>query len=171
MATSRIIGLLTVATLVATMPANGQQVSTPANRDRRLITTEEIEQAQETNAFEVVQKLRPEFLRRISQRQTLGAGATAGGAGGRTSGAGTGATGGQGNPAYGEDHGPGYSQPDPQPTAGVFVDGTEVGGIEELRQLQSNTVEEIRYLSGTDAQTKYGPRFPAGVIEVTLKTH
>ena len=43
--------------------------------------------------------------------------------------------------------------------------------LDELRQIPSNTVEEIRYLSGTDAQTKYGPRFPAGVIEVTLKTH
>ncbi|HYL30467.1 MAG TPA: hypothetical protein VEU27_11150 [Gemmatimonadales bacterium] len=171
MATSRILGLLAVATLVGVMPASGQQVSTPANRDRRLITAEEIEQAQATNTLEVVQKLRPEFLRRASQRQSLGAGATAGGAGGRTSGAGTGATGGQGNPAYGEDHGPGYSQPDAQPTAGVFVDGSEAGGIDELRQIPSNTVEEIRYLSGTDAQTKYGPRFPAGVIEVTLKTH
>ncbi len=170
MATSRILGLLAVATLVATMPANGQQVSTPANRDRRLITAEEIEQAQANNALEVVEKLRPEFLRRVSQRQSLGAGATARGAGG-TYGGGTGATAGAAGAVYGEDHGPGHSQPEAQPTAGVFVDGTEVGGIEELRQIQSNTVEEIRYLSGTDAQTKYGPRFPAGVIEVTLKTH
>jgi hypothetical protein len=51
------------------------------------------------------------------------------------------------------------------------VDGTEMGGVEELQRLQSNLVEEIRYLSGSDAQTKYGPRFSAGVIEVKLKTH
>ena len=171
MATSRILGLLAVATLVGIMPANGQQVSTPANRNRRVITTEEIEQAQETNALQVVEKLRPEFLRRMSQRQTLGAGGTAAGAGGRTYGGGAGATGSAGGAGATEDQGPAYSQPDPQPTAAVFVDGTEMGGIEELRQIQSNTVEEIRYLSGSDAQTKYGPRFPAGVIEVTLKNH
>ena len=171
MATSRIFGLLAVATFVGIMPANGQQVSTPANRDRRLITAEEIEQAQETNAFEVVQTLRPEFLRRMSQRQTLGVGGTAAGAGGRTYGGGAGATGSTGGAMPAEDQGSAYAQPDAPATAAVFVDGTEMGGIEELRQLQSNTVEEIRYLSGTDAQTKYGPRFPAGVIEVTLKTH
>ena len=170
MATSRIFGLLAVATFVGIMPANGQQVSTPANRDRRVITAEEIEQAQANNALEVVEKLRPEFLRRASQRQTLGPGATARGAGG-TYGGGTGPTVGTGGGAYGEDHGPGHSEPEARPTAGVFVDGSEAGGVEELRQIQSNTVEEIRYLSGTDAQTKYGPRFPAGVIEVTLKTH
>ena len=170
MATSRIVGLLAVATLIGVVPAGGQQVSTPANRDRRVITAEEIEQAQANNALQVVEKLRPEFLRRASQRQSLGAGATARGAGG-TYGGGTGPTVSTGGGAYGEDHGPGHSEPEPQPTAGVFIDGTEAGGIDELRQIQSNTVEEIRYLSGIDAQTKYGPRFPAGVIEVTLKTH
>ena len=171
MATSRILGLLAVATLVGIMPANGQQVSTPANRNRRVITTEEIEQAQETNALQVVEKLRPEFLRRMSQRQTLGVGGTAGGAGGRTYGGGAGATGSAGGAGAAEDQGPVYSQPDPQPTAAVFVDGTQMGGTDELRQIAANTVEEIRYLSGSDAQTKYGPRFPAGVIEVTLKNH
>ena len=171
MATSRIFGLLAVATLVGIMPASGQQVSTPTNRDRRVITTEEIEQAQETNALQVVEKLRPEFLRRMSQRQTLGVGGTAAGAGGRTYGGGAGATGSAGGAGATEDQGPAYSQPDPQPSAAVFVDGTEMGGTDELRQISANTVEEIRYLSGSDAQTKYGPRFPAGVIEVTLKTH
>ncbi len=171
MATSRILGLLAVATLIGVVPAGGQQVSTPANRDRRVITAEEIEQAQETNAFEVVQKLRPEFLRRVSQRRTIGAAATATGAGGSYGGGSEGAGGGTGGAAFGADHGPGHTEPEGQPTAGVFVDGNEAGGIEELRQIQSNIVAEIRYLTGTDAQTKYGPRFPAGVIEVTLKSH
>ena len=171
MATSRILGLLAVATLVGVVPAGGQQVSTPANRNRRVITTEEIEQAQETNAFQVVEKLRPEFLRRMSQRHTLGAGGAAAGAGGRTYGGGAGATGGAGGATPAEDQGSAYAQPATPATAAVFVDGTEMGGLEELREIPSNTVEEIRYLSGSDAQTKYGPRFPAGVIEVTLKNH
>jgi hypothetical protein len=144
MATSRILGLLAVATLIGVAPADGQQVSAPANRNRRVITAEEIEKAQETNAFQVVEKLRPEFLVSMTRRHTLGRGAS-------------------------EQPDLGYSQPGAQPTAAVFVDGTEMGGVDELRQIQSITVEEIRYLSGSDAQTKYGPRFPAGVIEVTLK--
>ena len=145
MTTSRILGLLAVATLIGVVSAAGQQVSTPANRNRRVITAEEIEQAQETNAFQVVEKLRPEFLVSMTRRHTLGRGAT-------------------------QQPDLGYSQPDPQPTAAVFLDGTEMGGLDELRQIQAITVEEIRYLSGSEAQTKYGPRFPSGVIEVRLKT-
>ena len=176
MATSRIIGVLAVATLIGVIPAGGQQVSKPAHRNRRVITTEEIDQAQETNAFDVVQKLRPEFLRLMAQRPTFGPGGMAAGASGRASG---GAPSGGAGAAAGSDGGAnplpepdgGYSHPDPQPTAAVLVDGTEIGGIDELRQIPSNTVAEIRYLSGSDAETRYGPRFPAGVIEVTLKTH
>lgn len=173
MATSRILGLLAVATLIGVVPAGGQQTSSPANRNRKVITAEEIDQAKETNAFDVVQKLRPEFLRRMAQRPTLGAGGTAVGAGGRSYGAtpsGGAAGGGGGDSPLPAPDG-GYSQPDPQPTAAVFVDGTEMGGLDELRQIPTNTIEEIRYLTGSDAGMKFGPRFPAGVIEVTLKTH
>ncbi len=144
MMTARILGLLAVATLLCAVPTAAQQVSAPANRNRRIITAEEIEQAQETNALQVVQKLRPEFLVSMTRQHTLGRGAV-------------------------QQPDLGYSQPDPEPAAGVFVDGTEMGGLDELARIQSITVEEIRYLSGSEAQTKYGPRFPAGVIEVTLK--
>jgi hypothetical protein len=146
MKTLRMLGLLAVATLVGVISAAGQQASTPANRNRRVITTEEIEQAQETNAFQVVEKLRPEFLVSMARQHTLGRGAV-------------------------QQPDLGYSQPDPEPTAAVFVDGTEMGGVDELRRIQSTMVEEIRYLSGSEAQTKYGPRFPAGVIEVRLKNY
>ncbi len=146
MATSRVVAILAAAMLLQVAPAPGQEVSAPANRNRRVITAEEIEQAQETNAFQVVEKLRPEFLVSMSRQHTLGRGAV-------------------------QQPDLGYSQPEPEPAAAVFVDGTEMGGIDELHRIQSITVEQIRYLSGSEAQTKYGPRFPAGVIEVTLKTH
>jgi len=179
MATSRILGLLAVATLIGVVPAGGQQVSTPAKRDRRVITAEEIEQAQEMNAFDVVQKLRPEFLRRMSEVNTLGAGGRAIGGGGTATGAGGTATG-AGGQTYGGAGGsgamgqpyPGSHEPDPRPTGGVFVDGTEMGGgIDELRQIPASTVEEIRYISASDVDLRYGSRFPNGVIEVTLKKH
>ena len=178
MATSRVFGIAAAAVLVGVVPVAGQQVSASANRDRRVITTEEIEKAQSTDAYQVVEKLRPEFLRRMSRPQTLGGGdrgraGTAGRSGGGGMGGGTGGAGGTGGGTGGSETqpDPGYSQPEPARTAAVFVDGTEMGGVEELQRLQSNIVEEIRYLSGSDAQTKYGPRFSAGVIEVKLKNH
>ena len=201
MATSRILGLLAVAMLIGVVPARGQQVSTPAKRDRRVITAEEIEQAQEMNAFDVVQKLRPEFLRRMSDVSTLrgaggraiggggtatGGGGTATGAGGTATGAGGTATGaggtatGAGGQTYGGAGGsgamgqpfPGSHEADARPTGGVFVDGTEMGGgIDELRQIPASTVEEIRYISASDVDMRYGSRFPNGVIAVKLKGH
>jgi hypothetical protein len=100
----------------------------------------------------------------MTRQQTLGGGAVA-----RM----TGSRGGQGGgdvpaPSTSDQ---GFSQPDPATTTAVFVDGTQMGGIDELQQVASNMIEEIRFLSGTDAQTKYGPRFSAGVIEVKLKNH
>jgi hypothetical protein len=177
MATSRVFGIAAAAVLAGVVPVAGQQVSASANRDRRVITTEEIEQAQSTDAYQVVEKLRPEFLRRMSRPQTLGGGDRGRGGTNRNPGGGGGGMGGGAGGTGGGTGGgetppdPGYSQPEPARTAAVFVDGTEMGGVEELQRLQSNLVEEIRYLSGSDAQTKYGPRFSAGVIEVKLKTH
>jgi hypothetical protein len=171
MATSRVLGLVTAAMLSGAVAAAAQQVSAPTNRDRRVITSEEIQAAQVNTAYQVVEKLRPEFLRRMNRQQSLGAGSLSRPSSfrGASQGAGNSGNAGQQDPAAAD---PGsYAQPDPPATAAVFVDGTDMGGVEELQQLQSNMVEEIRYLSGTDSQTKYGPRFASGVIEVTLKKH
>jgi len=175
MATSRNLGLLVVAMLIGVASADGQQVSAKPTRDRRVITLDEIEHAQETNAFEIVQKLRPEFLRRMSQHHnfsggTAGAGvggrANAGGAGDSTSGTGAGRA--AGNDAMGQQFS-GDNREDARPEGGVFVEGTEIGGIDELRQISASTVEEIRYISASDVNMRYGQRFPNGVIEVKLK--
>jgi hypothetical protein len=172
MATSPVLGLAAVAVLVSVLPSAAQQVTTSANRDRRLITAEEIHDASTSDTYQLVEKLRPEFLLRMSHAQTLGGGGRGIGVGqgGMSRGAGAGGGGG-GMGGQGQQQDQGYSQQDPPPTTAVFVDGTQMGGVEELRMLQSSLVEEIRYLSGSEAQTKYGPRFPSGVIEVKLKTH
>src|SRR5712692_885604 len=182
MATSTVLGLAAVAVLVSVLPSAAQQVTTSANRDRRLITAEEIHDANTSDTYQVVEKLRPEFLLRMSHAQTLGGGgrgsgvgqggmSRGAGAGGGGGGAGGGAGGNSGMGGQGQQQDQGFGQQDPAPTTAVFVDGTQMGGVEELKLLQSSLVEEIRYLSGSEAQTKYGPRFPSGVIEVKLKTH
>ncbi|HEY8105654.1 MAG TPA: hypothetical protein VIE46_06070 [Gemmatimonadales bacterium] len=170
MATSRVTGLVAVALLTSVVAASGQQVSASKNRDRNVITTEEVESAQVNNAYQVIERIRPEFLRRMTRHQTLGAGATGRLSGSRGQSGGAGMSGGGDVPTPGGTD-PGYSQPAPAQTAAVFVDGTQMGGLDELQQVASNMIEEIRFLSGTDAQTKYGPRFSDGVIEVKLKNH
>ena len=52
---------------------------------------------------------------------------------------------------------------------GVVVDGVVRGEVDVLRQLNTTNIETMRYLSATDATTRYGTGFPGGVIEVTSR--
>jgi hypothetical protein len=173
MVTSRIVAVAAVVVLTGALTAEAQEVSDNTNRDRRVITTAEIEAARVNTAYQVVEKVRPEFLNRLNRRVSMPAGMVTRGrtvssrgstnAGGRMEGGGSESNQAQSDP------------PDPAPemtetpTAAVFVDGTNMGGLDELQRIQSTLVEEIRYLSGADAAMKYGPRFSAGVLEVKLK--
>ena|SRR3990170_7881838 len=51
-------------------------------------------------------------------------------------------------------------------TAHVFLDGQRYGDIEALKTMPVSTIREIRYLSASDATTKYGTGYMNGVIEV-----
>ena len=51
----------------------------------------------------------------------------------------------------------------------VYVDGTRVGGLEELENIGTERVQEMRYLSANDATTRYGTGHTQGAIEVTTK--
>ena len=51
----------------------------------------------------------------------------------------------------------------------VMVDGLSRGPFQELYSILTNDVETLRYLSWTDATTRYGTGFRAGVIEVTSR--
>ncbi len=54
--------------------------------------------------------------------------------------------------------------------AAVFVDGTErPGGLDVLRSIRVAEVEEMRYMSSTDATTRYGTGYDGGVILITTK--
>jgi hypothetical protein len=183
MATLRIAAVAAVVVALGALTAEAQQVSEKANRDRKLITADEIDAAHVNNAYEVVEKLRPELLSRLTRPQTVAGGAfsrgtptsSRGGGAGTSTAPGMSQSGGRsGAPSTGNDRqqDPTESTLDTQQerTAAVFVDGTNMGGVEELKQIQSTLIEEIRYLSGSDAGFKYGPRFSAGVLEVKLKT-
>ncbi len=49
----------------------------------------------------------------------------------------------------------------------VYVNGTLLGGIEVLKTVLASDVVMIRKVESWDAETKYGPGYPDGVLEVT----
>ncbi len=135
-------------------------------KDRNVITAEEIAAAPANNAYEVVEKLRPEFLRRHPTAMTLGGGTRSQGVVDR---GGTPGRAGGGDPAGSGLNPPSDGAPGAQGAElTVFVNGQQMGGVDELKRVSSNQIEEIRYLSGSAAEGKYGPRVAAGVIEVKL---
>jgi hypothetical protein len=53
--------------------------------------------------------------------------------------------------------------------AAVYLDGQRYGEVTALRSIQVDTIHEIRYLSASNATSKYGTNHTAGVIEVTTR--
>lgn len=111
--------------------AGGKETSSSpkSNRNRNLITLEEIQNSQQTTAYTLIQSLRPNMLvTRGSTSLTL-----------------------------------------QDPGVVVFIDGQQFGNVESLKSLQPTNIEEIRYLSASEAQSRYGVGFPQGVILITSK--
>src|SRR5882724_605770 len=163
MATSRIVAIAAAGVLLGALTAEAQQVSEKSNRDWKVITAEEIQSAHVTTAYQAIEKLHPDYLRRVSRVHSLGGGRMA---------TGTSARGAAANSDAAQSTNEAYASAEQeQRTTAVFVDGTDMGGAEELQKIQANLVDEIRYLNGADAEGKYGPRFSAGVIELKLKHH
>jgi hypothetical protein len=206
--------------LSAALPMAAQQTAKPHSKQRNVITAEEIEALQGVeDAYQVVLRLRPEFLRvrarsqfrtpvpdpldedggrragPVSSAPTLSVTrAPAGGAGrapdpdapeftsGRTSGgtagqsqqpssrSGTAVGGGSLTGGAPEARvgmmGPSYTD---ESGIAVYVGNVKYGGVEELTRLLAADITEIRYLSPSEAQFRFGPRHDAGVIIVTLK--
>jgi hypothetical protein len=51
----------------------------------------------------------------------------------------------------------------------VVRDGIRLGEISSLATISSRTVASIRFLSATDASTRYGSRYDGGVIELVSR--
>jgi len=109
------------------------------------ITADEIERVHVQNGYEAVQKLRPALLR---QRQV----ASANGQGGVSKDA---------PPITGTNVSAG--------NVVVYVDGTRIGDIDQLRQISASSIATMRYYSASEAQLKWGSGHPGGVIEVISK--
>ena len=156
---TRLLTLALAASLI--LPGSGEAQQKKTRQDRNLITPEELAALQGHNGYEVVEKLRPDWLRRSERRVTLNT---------RRVDRGTDPQGGGQGPME-----EGNTDPAADVTAQslklmVFVDETEMGGVEELLRLRNDDIQEIRFLNSSDAQQRYGPRFAAGVIRVKLKS-
>ena len=51
----------------------------------------------------------------------------------------------------------------------VFVDGRRFGELPVLRQFGVEEIEEIRFLSASDATTRFGTGYPGGIINLILR--
>ncbi|MFL5539914.1 MAG: hypothetical protein ACJ8J0_13020 [Longimicrobiaceae bacterium] len=136
-------------------PADSAHAATPAapaapagrvHRNPNVITAAELEGQVATDLYELVRRLRPQWLR------TRGSGSNENSAG---------------RPAW---------SPMVSPTGSaltsvvaVFVDGSHAGDVNELRRLQSSNVRELQFHPSADAITRWGRDYSAGVIEVTMR--
>ncbi len=51
----------------------------------------------------------------------------------------------------------------------VYVDGVSMGGVSELQSIGVDRIQQLRFLSSSDATMKYGTGNTSGAIEVTTK--
>src|SRR5262245_53578380 len=54
-------------------------------------------------------------------------------------------------------------------TAAVFIDGSRMGDLESLRNVQLNGISEIKYLTAAEASNRYGMGLARGAIEVITR--
>lgn len=51
----------------------------------------------------------------------------------------------------------------------VYLDRHPLGPLETLRSLTTEQIEQMEFVSGRDATTRYGTGHPSGVIEITTR--
>ena len=129
--------LVTVLFLAACSGNSATKAATPAENasaarpNRDLITREQVDaNPGAQDAYEVVQRLRPDFLR---ERGAMSL---------QTSG---------------------------RALAVVYLDGVRRGGPEVLKTIRAQELQEIRFISATDATTRWGTDHAGGAIDVKLR--
>lgn len=110
--------------------ASSPGTSSPG-RQRDLITFEEIAGSNVGTAYEVIEKLRPEYLRSRGSVSPLRS-----------------------------------AEPE---RAVVYIDGVRSGGPDALRNIPRESLQEVRYLNGSDATTMYGTGHGGGAIQVRTR--
>ncbi len=152
---------------VGTTAAEAQDKEKKVKRDRTMILPDEIaEKSDLTNAYDAIQRLRPQWLK--SQRSRLGSGSGANASEGYRPDAPSAASrsgetqssdgGSSGAPAVGGS-GKGI-------TAVFYLDDVKQPELEDLRNLRVAEILEIKFMNGTEATGRYGEGHTAGAILV-----
>ena len=55
------------------------------------------------------------------------------------------------------------------PTAVVYMDNVQLGGLEVLRTVGAQTISRVEYLSASDATTRFGTDHTGGAILISTK--
>jgi hypothetical protein len=142
---------------------------TTSSRSVDVITAEQVDRALVKTAYEAVEKIRPGFLRRAERPQTVY---------GNRKGQPDVAPIGRGRDTermFATDRSTLDATEGDVGRSGaitviVYVDGTRMGGVQELKRISAQEVREIRFLSASDAQQRYGTGHAAGAIQVSLKS-
>lgn len=121
--------VLLLLILVSACASAGSKSSAESRTSRDLITRVQIEESNAANAYDLIQRARPEVLRPRGQTSIR-------------------------------------SGPE---LPVVYVDGVRRGSPETLKQIRLTELDEIRFVSGTDATTRYGTGHGGGVIEIKTR--
>ena len=69
-------------------------------------------------------------------------------------------------PQYLRSRGPNSLLLKQQVYATVFLDDTDFGALSTLRTIPASTISAIRFLEGSEATTKFGSQYVAGIIQI-----
>ena len=124
---------LGLAMIVLTACASSGSGSSAAKQNANVISADEIAESSASNAYEVIQRLRPNFLR-----------------------------------TRGAVHGtPGAASA--MVDLVVYLNENRLGGTDQLRQIATGDIREIRYFNSSEATTKWGTGHSAGAIQIVSR--
>ena len=127
--------VLATVLLAVTACASGGAPVSAAKQNPNVISLDEIIESSASNAFEVIQRLRPNFLR-----------------------------------TRGAVHGtPGATNAMEMVDLVVYLNENRLGGTDQLRQISTTDIREIRYFNSSEATTKWGTGHSAGAIQIVSR--
>ena len=127
--------VVATALVALTACASGSGGASAARQNPNVISSDEIIESSASNAFEVIQRLRPNFLR-----------------------------------TRGAVHGtPGATNAMEMVDLVVYLNENRLGGTDQLRQIATTDIREIRYFNSSEATTKWGTGHSGGAIQVVSR--
>lgn len=127
--------VLATAMVMLAACASGGGGASATKQNPNVISAEEIDASSASNAYEVIQRLRPSFLR-----------------------------------TRGAVHGtPGATNAMEMVDLVVYLNENRLGGSDQLRQISTSDIREIRYFNSSEATTKWGTGHSAGAIQVVSR--